>query len=195
MLLQVFTTSKIIMTATTVVPFCFQSQLWGAFTSTKKFLSVASSEALIQRFAFMKYGTSIRRFSFKIDVQNIYRKFLEKQQSSLIFNIGMINMYSVANDFLGISQKFSEQLFQRTQLVGCFWFRLITCFSICNTFARMPDWNLQNIKQKLSNNLRLNFCYFKIICFLHQCYQQKITRYIKKKKKKKTSVTVLMMLY
>ena len=91
-------------------------------------------------------------------------------------------MYSVVNDFLGISQKFSEQLFQRTQLVGCFWFRLITCFFICNTFARMPDWNLQNIKQKLSNNLKLNFCYLKIICFLHQYYHQKITRDIKKKK-------------
>ena len=45
----------------------------------KHFLSVASSEALIQRCSLMKYGT-IGRFSFKIAVLNIFWKFLERHQ-------------------------------------------------------------------------------------------------------------------
>ena len=84
MLLQLFTTSRVITAPTTVVPFCFQAQLLGGFTSTKTFLSVASSETLIWRFSLMKYGTSIGRFSFKIAVLNIFGKFLGKhpRQSS-----------------------------------------------------------------------------------------------------------------
>ena len=70
-------TSRIITTATTVVQFCFQGQLWWGFTSIKFFLSVGSSEALIQRCSLMKYGTSIARFSFKIDVLNTFGKILE----------------------------------------------------------------------------------------------------------------------
>ena len=37
MLFQLSTTLKIITAATTVVPFCFQGQLGGGFTSTKNF--------------------------------------------------------------------------------------------------------------------------------------------------------------
>ena len=44
----------------------------------------------------------------------------------------------------------------------------------------MPDWNLQKIKQKLSNTLRLNFRYLKIICFLHLHYHPKIIDILKK---------------
>ena len=33
---------------------------------------------------------------------------------------------------------------------------------------------MQKIKQKLSNTLGLNFCYLKIICFLHSQYHPKI---------------------
>ena len=75
-LLQLFTTSRIITVASTVVLFCFQGRLWGGFTSTKFFVSVASSETLIQRCFLMKYGTSIGEFSFKI-VLNIFEKFLK----------------------------------------------------------------------------------------------------------------------
>ena len=38
--LQLFTTSTIIRAAKTVLPFCFQGQLWGGFTSAKKFFWV-----------------------------------------------------------------------------------------------------------------------------------------------------------
>ena len=38
MLLQLFTTSRTITATTTVVPFCFQGQLWGGFPSIKNFL-------------------------------------------------------------------------------------------------------------------------------------------------------------
>ena len=82
MLLQLFTTSRIITVATTVVPFCFQGQFWGGFTSTKIFLSTASSEALIPMFSFMKHGIYTGRFSFKIAALNICKEFLEKWQSS-----------------------------------------------------------------------------------------------------------------
>ena len=37
----------------------------------------------------------------------------------------------------------------------------------------MPGWNWQKIKQMLSNTLRLNFRYLKIIRFLHLCYHLK----------------------
>ena len=51
----------------------------------------------------------------------------------------------------------------------------------------------KNIKQKLSNTLRLNVCYLKIIYFLHPYYHLKITRDILKNKQK-PSVYVLMRL-
>ena len=35
MLLQLFTTSRIMTATTTAIPFCFQGQLWGRFFSTK----------------------------------------------------------------------------------------------------------------------------------------------------------------
>ena len=38
---------------------------------------------------------------------------------------------------------------------------------VSNTFITTPDWNCQKIKQKLSNTLRLNFFYLKIIHILH----------------------------
>ena len=38
------------------------------------------------------------------------------------------------------------------------------------------DIKNQKIKQKLSNTLRLNFCYLKIIRFLHSRYHPKINR-------------------
>ena len=51
----------------------------------------------------------------------------------------------------------------------------IHAFCISNTFiSNAPGWNWQKIKQKLSNTLWLNFCYLKIIYFLHPCYHPKI---------------------
>ena len=48
----------------------------------------------------------------------------------------------------------------------------------------MPGWNWQKIKQKLSNTPRLNFCYLKIICFLHPGNHPKIIDVLKNVKKK-----------
>ena len=48
----------------------------------------------------------------------------------------------------------------------------------------MPGSNWQKIKQMLSNNLRLNFCYLKIIHILHPRYHPKIIGHILKKKQK-----------
>ena len=49
----------------------------------------------------------------------------------------------------------------------------------------------KKMKQKLSNTLRLNFCYLKIIPILHPCYHLKLIRDIVKNVQK-TSVSVLM---
>ena len=90
------------------------------------FLNVASSETFIQRCSLMEYGAFIR-FSFEIAVLNIFGKLLEKHQlqSSYSAWLWAFNMCSVVNDLLRISWKFSEQLFQRTQVAGHFWFHLI----------------------------------------------------------------------
>ena len=107
-LLQLFVSSRIITASTTVVLFCFQGQLWGGFPSTKSFLlSIASSEVLIQKRSLMK-------FSFKIAVLHIFRKFQEKDQqvSSCSTYLWAFNMRSMTNDFLGISQKCSKQFFK-----------------------------------------------------------------------------------
>ena len=94
MFLQLLTKLTIITTATTVVLFCFQGQLWRGFTSTISLLSVPLSEALFQRCSLVKYGTSIRRFYFKIAVPNIFRKFLDKKSvTALIFSIVMSFQY------------------------------------------------------------------------------------------------------
>ena len=60
---------------------------------------------------------SIKRFSFKVAVPNIFRKFLEKHwwQSSYSAYL-RVSICAVLIDFLGISPKFSEYFFQRTQL-------------------------------------------------------------------------------
>ena len=49
---------------------------------------------------------------------------------------------------------------------------------------KTPGWNWQKIKQMLSNNLRLNFCYLKVIRILHQRYHSKIIGHILKNKQK-----------
>ena len=46
----------------------------------------------------------------------------------------------------------------------------------------MSDWNWQNIKQMLSNTLRLNFCYLNFIHILHLRYHPEIIGYILKNK-------------
>ena len=47
-----------------------------------------------------------------------------------------------------------------------------------------PGWNWQKIKQKLSNTLRLNFDYLKIIHILHPRYRPKIIVHTLKNKQK-----------
>ena len=49
-----------------------------------------------------------------------------------------------------------------------------TLFLISHIFISNASSNWQKIKQKLSNTLRLNFCYLKIIHFLHPCYCLKL---------------------
>ena len=48
----------------------------------------------------------------------------------------------------------------------------------------MPGGNWQKIKQMLSNNLRLNFCYLKIIYILYPYYHPKIIGHTLKNKQK-----------
>ena len=48
----------------------------------------------------------------------------------------------------------------------------------------MPGWNWQKINQMLSNTLRLNFCYLKLINTLHSHYHPKIIGHILKNKQK-----------
>ena len=52
-------------------------------------------------------------------------------------------------------------------------------------------------KQRLSNTLRLNFCYLRIICFFHACYHPKIIGHILKnvQKRKCIYLSILMRLY
>ena len=47
-------------------------------------------------------------------------------------------------------------------------------FKKSNTFTSNASWNWRKIKQKLSNTLRQNFCYLKIILFVHPRYHSKI---------------------
>ena len=56
----------------------------------------------------------------QLTVLSILEKFLEKKSATdLLFSIVMrvFNIHSVANDFLEISRKFPEQLFQRTKFL------------------------------------------------------------------------------
>ena len=48
----------------------------------------------------------------------------------------------------------------------------------------MPGWNWQKINQMLSNTLRLNFCYLKVINTLHSHYHPKIIGHILKNMQK-----------
>ena len=54
----------------------------------------------------------------------------------------------------------------------------------------MPCSDLQKIKQILSNTLRLNFCYLKIIHILHERYHPKIIRNILQNKQKNKCVCI-----
>ena len=52
---------------------------------------------------------------------------------------------------------------------------IINVFSLYGALLKAtPSWNWQKNKQKLSNNLILNFGYLKIICFLHPHYHPEI---------------------
>ena len=52
----------------------------------------------------------------------------------------------------------------------------------------MPGWNWQKIRQMLSNILRLNFCFLKIIDILYPRYHLKIIEHILKNKWKNKCV-------
>ena len=73
------------------------------------FLSVASSEVLIQRCLLMKYGTSIGGFSFKITVLNIFGKIFRKTAvRELICSMVMRFQYALCREwFFTIFRKFS----------------------------------------------------------------------------------------
>ena len=74
-------------------------------------------------------------------------------------------------------------------------------FFISHTFVSEIRPKLAKIKQKLSSTMRLNFFYWKIICFLHPRFYHNFSGYWGKnntvypKKSAKTSVSVLMRLY
>ena len=52
--------------------------------------------------------------------------------------------------------------------------RCFTRFLYKQHFISNARLKLAKIQQKLSNTLRLNFCYLKIICFLHPRYHPKV---------------------
>ena len=55
----------------------------------------------------------------------------------------------------------------------------------------MPVWNWKKFKWMLSNTLRPNLCYLKIICILHPLYHPKIIGYILKKSKRRVAFVFL----
>ena len=99
-----------------------QPQLWYHFVFKVNFeedllpqffLSVASSEVLIQRCLLMKYGTSIGGFSFKITVLNIFGKIFRKTSvRELICSMVMRFQYALCREwFFTIFRKFSGRRF------------------------------------------------------------------------------------
>ena len=67
--------------------------------------------------------------------------------------------------------------------------RFITRFFYKQHFNKpTPSGNWQKIEQMLSNTLRLNFCYLKIIHILHPRYHPNIIGYIVKNKQRNNSV-------
>ena len=116
--------SRIITAATTIVPWCFQCQFWGVFTSAKDFFfQFCLIRSTHPEIFFNEIGNIHPKVFFKkIAVLNILGKFPEKHQwqSSYSAYLWAFNIIPVVNDFLGIFWKFSEQLFQRTQVAGCF---------------------------------------------------------------------------
>ena len=60
----------------------------------------------------------------------------------------------------------------------------ITRFSISNSFISNARLKLAKTKQMISNDLRLSFCYLKIIHILHPRYHPKIIVHILKNKQK-----------
>ena len=66
---------------------------------------------------------------------------------------------------------------------------MLNDFFISSTFISNARLKLANIKQMLSNTLRLNICYLEIIHILHPRYHLKIIGYIKKNQKKRKNDT------
>ena len=64
----------------------------------------------------------------------------------------------------------------------------ITRFSISNSFISNARLKLAKMKQMINNDLRLSFCYLKIIHILHPRYHSKIIGHILKNKQKNKSV-------
>ena len=65
----------------------------------------------------------------------------------------------------------------------------VHAFFISNTFAT-PGWNWQKVKQMLSNTLKLNFWYLKIIHILHERYHPKMIDHILTNKHKSKCVCI-----
>ena len=95
-----------------------------------------------------------------------------------------------------LSHLFTQQLtmlyenvsmYMTTRWIICekFWkFPPLLTFFISNTYKQCQTEIGKKIKQMLSNTLRLNFCYSKIICILHPRYHPKIIGDIPKNKQK-----------
>ena len=98
-LFRLFTTSKIITAAITVVPFCFQSQPWGGFTSTNFFffsLSVASSKALRDVLSFNEIWNVHRKVFFKNSCSEYFPEIPRKTSATeLMFNIVVSFQYAL----------------------------------------------------------------------------------------------------
>ena len=112
--------------------------------------------------------------AFKFDMICISKSYLD---SSISSNSEQLNIEElVRNDHPGNVRRGGVCTYFREFLpVRCTHF-----FFISYTFISTPGWNWQKIKQMLSNTLRLNFCYLKIIHILHSRYCLKIIGHILK---------------
>ena len=116
---------RIIRAATTVVSFCFQGQLWGGFTSTEKFLSVASLQALTHPEVFFN---EIWNIHLKVFFWNRCSKyFWEIPTKTSVKELIFSKFLSFQHGFgcKWFSPKFSVHLLQRTQLAELYSFHLI----------------------------------------------------------------------
>ena len=117
-----------------------------------------NAEAIMQRCSSIKYGASIRSYSFRIAVLNIFKKFLKQhqQQSSYSASLYVFSICALFGMvFQEFSPKFSKNTAGKTLLILC------DCFL---KFSRklfkplMPVGNKRSYIHKQTSNKDLQVC-------------------------------------